>query len=197
MFSAAVSGYEVLRETNGAGGFVSVAFSSGLTHLDSNARKRLTLRYKVWAQSNASAGEDSEAATVYIEGVRDCSVENRFSAAGDGNCGACMSGFGEIGGYCIPSVGDSMGDFGSIPQAEICQALRLPEDSDSDIRVCSGVDINDTFCIMNSADAFPCRGLLRHILKCNLGFNRVALNPFFCGRKCAGDKPKAVGSECR
>ena len=193
---AAISGYEILRESNGAGGFVSVAFSSGLTHLDSNARKGLTLRYKVRAESNAGPGEDSEAATVAIEGVRDCSAENRLPAAGAGSCGACADDFGEIGGYCIPSAGDSMGDFGSIPQAEICQALRLG-DSDSDIRVCSGVDANDTFCIMDSADAFPCRGLLRHILKCNLGYNRVALNPFFCGKTCAGDKPKAVGSECR
>ena len=153
------------------------------------------MRYKVRAHSSAGPGEDSQAATVAIGGVRDCSAENRLPAAGDGGCGACADDFGEMGGYCIPSAGDSMGDFGSIPQAEICQALRLPGDSDGDIRVCSGVDANDTFCMMDSADAFPCRGLLRHILKCNLGYNRVALNPFFCGKICVGQK--AVGSKCR
>ena len=192
---ANISGYEILRNAVGTEGFQSAGFSAGLTHLDSNAPKGATVQYKVRAHSSAGPGEDSQAATVAIGGVRDCSAENRLPAAGDGGCGACADDFGEIGGYCIPSAGDSMGDFGSIPQAEICQALRLPGDSDSDIRVCSGVDANDTFCMMDSADAFPCRGLLRHILKCNLGYNRVALNPFFCGKICVGQK--AVGSKCR
>ena len=61
--------------------------------------------------------------------------------------------------------------------------------------VCSGMDANDTFCIMDSAVGFPCRGLFKHLRSCNLQFNRKALNPFFCGEKCGGKK--AVGSECR
>ena len=61
--------------------------------------------------------------------------------------------------------------------------------------VCSGMDANDTFCIMDSAVGFPCRGLFKHLRSCNLEFNRKALNPFFCGEKCGVQK--AVGSECR
>ena len=61
--------------------------------------------------------------------------------------------------------------------------------------VCSGMDVNDTFCIMDSAVGFPCRGLFKHLRSCNLQFNRKALNPFFCGEKCGAQK--AVGSECR
>ena len=61
--------------------------------------------------------------------------------------------------------------------------------------VCSGMDANDTFCIMDSAVGFPCRGLFKHLRSCNLEFNRKALNPFFCGENCGVQK--AVGSECR
>ena len=61
--------------------------------------------------------------------------------------------------------------------------------------VCSGMDANDTFCIMDSAAGFPCRGLFKHLRSCNLEFNRKALNPFFCGENCGVQK--AVGSECR
>ena len=61
--------------------------------------------------------------------------------------------------------------------------------------VCSGMDANDTFCIMDSAVGFPCRGLFKHLRSCNVQFNRKALNPFFCGENCGAQK--AVGSECR
>ena len=62
------------------------------------------------------------------------------------------------------------------------------------IRVCSGIDANDTFCLVDSADAYPCRGLFRHIRRCNDDYNRPALNPFFCGPKC-GER-SAVGNDC-
>ena len=76
------------------------------------------------------------------------------------------------------------------------------EDADNGQQVCSGVDANDTFCILNSADAFPCRGLFKHVILCNGQYNRPALNPFFCGRVC--DDPvrypnfpvQALGKEC-
>ena len=61
--------------------------------------------------------------------------------------------------------------------------------------VCSGMDANDTFCIMDSAVGFPCRGLFKHLRSCNVQFNRKALNPFFCGENCG--TMEAVGSECR
>ena len=62
------------------------------------------------------------------------------------------------------------------------------------IRVCSGIDSNDTFCLVDSFGAFPCRGLFRHVRQCNDGHNRRALNPFFCGAEC-GEKT-ARGGKC-
>ena len=67
---------------------------------------------------------------------------------------------------------------------------------DGSVYICAGMDKNDTFCMLNSAEAFPCRGLFNHLRACNVTFNRPALNPFFCGAACPGDK-KAVGAECK
>ena len=63
------------------------------------------------------------------------------------------------------------------------------------IRVCSGIDANDTFCLVDSEDAYPCRGLFRHVRVCNDDYNRPALNPFICGARCGTQK--AVGAGCR
>ena len=140
-----------------------------------------------------------------VVGVRfrqyDCAVENR---EGSGSaCGACKAGYGEMGIYCVEKA---TGDFGIAPQSEICRALQgggeaAPArlEGDGELRVCSGVDKNDTFCILDSKEDLPCRGLFRHVLRCNVEFNRPALNPFFCGKKCDDDpsKPRAVGGECR
>ena len=62
------------------------------------------------------------------------------------------------------------------------------------IRVCSGIDANDTFCLVDSGDAYPCRGFFRHVRTCNDDYNRRALNPFFCGAQC-GERA-ARGDEC-
>ena len=62
------------------------------------------------------------------------------------------------------------------------------------IRICSGIDSNDTFCLVDSGDAYPCRGLFRHVRRCNDDYNRRALNPFFCGPKCGTQK--SVGKDC-
>ena len=62
------------------------------------------------------------------------------------------------------------------------------------IRICSGIDGNDTFCLVDSGDAYPCRGLFRHVRTCNDDYNRRALNPFFCGARCGAQK--AVGKDC-
>ena len=130
----------------------------------------------------------------------DCVAENREGSGSE--CGACRAGYGEMGNYCVLKA---TGDFGIAPQSEICRALQgggeaAPArlEGDGELRVCSGVDKNDTFCILDSRDGLPCRGLLRHVLRCNVAFNRVALNPFFCGKECEdSSKPNAVGGECR
>ena len=138
-----------------------------------------------------------------VVGVRfrrpDCVAENR---EGSGSaCRECKAGYGEMGSYCVEKA---TGDFGIAPQSEICRALQgggeaARLEGDGEIKVCSGVDKNDTFCLLDSRDGLPCRGLFRHVLRCNMAFNRLALNPFFCGKACEDDpsKPRAVGGECR
>ena len=125
-----------------------------------------------------------------------CAAYNRQH--GNSGCGECLnSSYKELNGpegLCIKDDGD----FRPIPQSEICLALQGGgEDArlEGGGKVCSGVDANDTFCILDSVDGFPCRGLFRHVLRCNIGFARKALNPFFCGQRC-GDREYAVGSQC-
>ena len=79
--------------------------------------------------------------------------------------------------------------------AELCLTLGGELRDAGGEQVCSGVDANDTFCIPGSDNAFPCRGLYKHVILCNAGYNRPALNPFFCGKVCASDK-KARGPNC-
>ena len=64
-----------------------------------------------------------------------------------------------------------------------------------DERVCSGIDINDTFCIVDSASAFPCLGLFYHVWLCNDRFNRPALDPWHCGKTCS-EGLRARGAKC-
>ena len=104
-------------------------------------------------------------------------------------------------GACVPDE-DASPDFDGIAQKALCGAfggttVRIATGSGE---VCSGMDKNDTFCIMDAADAdgvraFPCRGLFKHLRSCNLEFDRPALNPFFCGAKC-GEEMEAVGKDC-
>ena len=62
-------------------------------------------------------------------------------------------------------------------------------------RICSEIDINDTFCIVGSKDALPCRGLFIHVHWCNY-YNRPALDPFHCAGACDKDGEYACGREC-
>ena len=65
--------------------------------------------------------------------------------------------------------------------------------------VCSGLDESGTFCIVGSRDAFPCRGLFKHVIRCNDLHNRPALNPFICDAKCQdenGEPRRARGKNC-
>ena len=83
----------------------------------------------------------------------------------------------------------------------LCEQLGGTLETSENEEVCSNLDANDTFCIIGSADALPCRGLFKHVIKCNAEYNRPALNPFFCGEKCdevfGEDFPgKARGLRC-
>ena len=63
-------------------------------------------------------------------------------------------------------------------------------------RICSGVDINDTFCILGSVDAFPCAYFFAHVKECNDDYNRPALDPWHCAKQCA-DGLRARGAKCK
>ena len=105
------------------------------------------------------------------------------------DCPADSVSRGEV---CIPKAGD----FPGMSEKLLCGAFGgTVQVARGGREVCSGMDANDTFCIMDSAAGFPCRGLFKHLRACNVEFDRPALNPFFCGEKCGVQK--AVGSECR
>ena len=99
-----------------------------------------------------------------------------------------------VGDYCVPLSGN----FGTLSDKALCRIFGGNMDEGED--VCSGMDANDTFCIMGAEEAdsvlaFPCRGLFKHLRSCNLQFNRRALNPFFCGKKCETPE-EAFGAGC-
>ena len=95
-----------------------------------------------------------------------------------------------LGGVCVRTSGD----FRLLDEV-LCGAFGGTVRIATGGKVCSGIDDNGTFCIINSNEAFPCRGLFKHLRTCNLTHNRPALNPFFCGENCGVQK--AVGSGCR
>ena len=109
-------------------------------------------------------------------------------AATECGCESDASFFSDV---CIPEEGDL-----GLADELLCGAFGgTVQTATGGREVCSGMDANDTFCIMDSAAGFPCRGLFKHLRSCNVKFNRKALNPFFCGENCGVQK--AVGSECR
>ena len=146
-------------------------------------------------------------ATINLTGAKECSCDSAAGFVGEyPNCAcppggsanangvcACASGSVFRGEACIPEEGD----FGeALSDKLLCGAFGgTVQTATGGDEVCSGMDANDTFCIMDSAAGFPCRGLFKHLRSCNLEFNRKALNPFFCGENCGVQK--AVGSECR
>ena len=126
----------------------------------------------------------------------DCSEEMRVASANPLACGECASGYGDLNGYCVPADGNVEDD------AEMCGTIFLGDyeavlDDEGAVigGVCSGIDINDTFCFLGSADALPCQGLFLHVRDCNLKHNRPALDPWHCGKACADGK-SAVGARC-
>ena len=63
-------------------------------------------------------------------------------------------------------------------------------------KICSGADSSGTFCIIGSHAAFPCRGLFRHVWRCNREHHRPAENPFICGKRCDMETEIAKGAKC-
>ena len=127
----------------------------------------------------------------------DCASEKRLAASANPlACGECDSGYGDLNGHCVPADGNVEDD------AEMCGTIFLGDyeavlDDEGAVigGVCSGIDINDTFCFLGVADALPCQGLFIHVRDCNLKHNRPALDPWHCGKACADGK-SAVGARC-
>ena len=117
--------------------------------------------------------------TARAEFFFDCAAVNKKEPfGGSGGCGSCLDDSTEIGGDCVRRDGD----FRRSSHRTVCEDYlggRVVRNV-----VCQGIDKDGTFCIMDSRDAFPCRGLFRHILRCNLTYNRPGLNPFACAESC-------------
>ena len=94
------------------------------------------------------------------------------------------------GGYCYPEFGQD--EFDNFTDAELCDYFGGNSTLGGN-RICSEVDEKDTFCVLDGPD-LDCRGLLRHVRRCN-ALDRVALDPFLCGRKCPGGEV-ARGGDC-
>ena len=93
----------------------------------------------------------------------------------------------------VPAVDDPQTDYNDF---RLCDRLGGErQQARNGEYVCSGLDRNDTFCIVGAAAAAPCRGLFKHVILCNAAHNRPALNPFFCGASCADDR-RARGGKC-
>ena len=169
------------------------------------------------ACSNRTGGD---AAFDFAASPHHCNCKTDGEAVtSNGTCGQCAAGQFVINGTCA-SVGDSCpwvsdkivgsngvcqcapeqviyngrcSDFNALPQSELCEYFGGdPETAGS--RICSGVDDANTFCILNGPD-FACRGLLRHVWNCNEDFERVALDPFLCGKECESWE-NARGGDC-
>ena len=131
--------------------------------------------------------------TARAEFFFDCAAINKKEPPGGfGGCGSCLDDSTEIAGDCVRRNGD----FRRSPHRTVCEDYlggRVVQNV-----VCRGVDEDGTFCIMGSRDVFPCRGFFRHILRCNLIYNRPGLNPFACGASCGDPTVDQVarGASC-
>ena len=96
----------------------------------------------------------------------------------------------DLGEACVPTAAadSAAGEvFGGLADDELCARFGGMALDEGNGRVCGGLDEAGTFCILDSAGddpAFPCRGLFKHLRRCNGLHNRPATNPFICGERC-------------
>ena len=107
----------------------------------------------------------------------------------------CPAGYSNENNDCIPSNASGLPDYANTPDG--CNSIFGGE-----VRTiggtqpaCLGLDIQGTFCFIGSKEVFPCRGLFKHVLKCNR-LNRPALNPFICAPSCSEATNTARGQHC-
>ena len=150
--------------------------------------------------SDSSANEDSPAAAVPVLTITVTKTPETSSEYND-----CLDNEGTPGedednnptcAYVIPLY-PALDYHSSALCGALGGVLQTVAVSGGNAHVCSEIDANDTFCIVGSRGAFPCRGLFKHVALCNSVHNRPALNPFFCGEKCLPDSSDyACGGEC-
>ena len=104
---------------------------------------------------------------------------------------ACFETDEEIGGRCVPREGN----FDGISQRELCGAFMGATQDVGGGAVCKGLDQRGTFCILDSTEVFPCRGLFKTARTCNFDHNRPLLSPALCDAKCSSGY-KAIGGRC-
>ena len=118
----------------------------------------------------------------------DCAGRFRAAGADALSCGDCVAGRGEINRRCVHRT-DAL-----LETMDTCRGVFggswRPAGTGSR---CSGIDINDTFCLANSPSALSCRGFFNHVRTCNL-LGRPALDPFHCAGVCASGR--AAGRRC-
>ena len=118
--------------------------------------------------------------------AEECLCANEFNR----RMGADASGNG---GYCYPEYPkDRKLQYEEASDLDWCEYFRGNAETASE-KICSEVDEKDTFCLLHGPD-LDCRGLLRHVWRCN-DLDRVALDPFLCGRECPEGKD-ARGGNC-
>ena len=139
---------------------------------------------------------DDIAGAVFRDGVCECQRAGHiiFGARPDRYCAApaaCPAGYSGVD-CVVPADAEVLpAEFADNPQS--CETI-FGGDLGAAGAACSGMDERDTFCLTNSATAFPCRGLFRHVWVCNR-LNRSALDPFLCGAEC-GAANAARGAQC-
>ena len=125
----------------------------------------------------------------------DCVCGEGRTENDDGEC-VCGDGTAEMGELCIPEEGVFGGVSGGVAsQVDLCRAFRGEVLEENSVAYgCRGLDAVGTFCLLGSADAFPCRGLFLRARDCNIGYDRPLLNPFVCAGACPSGNPR--GQHC-
>ena len=108
-------------------------------------------------------------------------------------CGECLPNHGEINEQCVHPENPLPEDRTTCAEVFGGDWVDLSAAHGAGKGVCSGIDINDTFCLTGTVSALPCLGLFNHVRSCNL-LGRPALDPWHCAAACAGGK--ASGARC-